>query len=143
MPMMAFIGVRISWLTFARKSLLARFAASASFLRRPQFLLTLLQAGDVAIDPDQSRDVSLSVGETGPWTSAASEPTRSDPPPLFPLDQRDARRQYLLIVGLFGRACSGVPGSRRWSCLEYRVGLQPQQLADRFIDQDVATVRDP
>ncbi len=30
MPMMPFIGVRISWLMFARNSLLARFAASAA-----------------------------------------------------------------------------------------------------------------
>ena len=30
MPITAFIGVRISWLTFARKSLLARLAASAA-----------------------------------------------------------------------------------------------------------------
>ena len=30
MPMMAFIGVRISWLMFARKSLFARLAASAA-----------------------------------------------------------------------------------------------------------------
>ena len=32
MPMMAFIGVRISWLMFARKPLLARLAASAASL---------------------------------------------------------------------------------------------------------------
>ena len=30
MPMTAFIGVRISWLMLARKSLLARLAASAA-----------------------------------------------------------------------------------------------------------------
>ncbi len=30
MPITAFIGVRISWLMFARKSLLARLAASAA-----------------------------------------------------------------------------------------------------------------
>ena len=33
-PMMAFMGVRISWLIFARKSLLARVASSASSLAR-------------------------------------------------------------------------------------------------------------
>ena len=32
MPMTPFIGVRISWLMFARNSLLARLAASATFL---------------------------------------------------------------------------------------------------------------
>ena len=32
MPMMPFIGVRISWLMFARNSLFARFAASAASL---------------------------------------------------------------------------------------------------------------
>ncbi len=32
MPMMPFIGVRISWLMFARKSLFARFAAIAASL---------------------------------------------------------------------------------------------------------------
>jgi hypothetical protein len=32
MPMMAFIGVRISWLMLARKALLARLAASAASL---------------------------------------------------------------------------------------------------------------
>ena len=34
MPRMAFIGVRISWLTLARNSLLARLAASAASLAR-------------------------------------------------------------------------------------------------------------
>ena len=32
MPMMPFIGVRISWLMFARNSLLSRFADSAALL---------------------------------------------------------------------------------------------------------------
>ena len=34
MPRMAFMGVRISWLTLARNSSLARFAASATSLAR-------------------------------------------------------------------------------------------------------------
>ena len=36
MPMMPFIGVRISWLMFARNSLLARLAASAACFGLPE-----------------------------------------------------------------------------------------------------------
>jgi hypothetical protein len=42
-PMMAFIGVRISWLMFARKALLARLAASASSLARSSACSTSLR----------------------------------------------------------------------------------------------------
>ena len=42
MPMMPFIGVRISWLMLARNSLLARLAASAASFAVLQLLLGLL-----------------------------------------------------------------------------------------------------
>ena len=48
-PRMPFIGVRISWLMFARNSLLARLAASAASLER-QFLAGVMLLGDVAGD---------------------------------------------------------------------------------------------
>ena len=41
MPRMAFMGVRISWLTLARNSSLARLAASAASFASPQRLLRL------------------------------------------------------------------------------------------------------
>ena len=44
MPMMPFMGVRISWLMFARNSLLARLAASAASLARCSSASTCLRA---------------------------------------------------------------------------------------------------
>ena len=52
MPMIPFIGVRISWLILARNSLLARLAASAASLASAVFL-GALTVGNV----DQSSSV--------------------------------------------------------------------------------------
>ena len=46
MPMMPFIGVRISWLMLARNSLLARLAASAASLLSRSSLVDPLELGD-------------------------------------------------------------------------------------------------
>ncbi len=48
MPMMAFIGVRISWLMLARKSLFAWVAASAACLAWSDGFLGALPGRDVA-----------------------------------------------------------------------------------------------
>ena len=47
MPMTAFIGVRISWLMFARKLLLARLAASAASLACSSSRFACFLFGDV------------------------------------------------------------------------------------------------
>ena len=47
MPMTAFIGVRISWLMLARKSLLARLAASAASRALLELLRGALLLGHV------------------------------------------------------------------------------------------------
>ena len=52
-PMMAFIGVRISWLMLARNSLLARLAASAASRARPACFLGALAIGDVRVGGDE------------------------------------------------------------------------------------------
>ena len=49
MPRMAFIGVRISWLTLARNSSLARFADFSGLLGKTQLLLGPLLAGHVQV----------------------------------------------------------------------------------------------
>ena len=50
MPMMPFIGVRISWLMLARNSLLARLAASAASRGAAAVLLRPLPLGHVPED---------------------------------------------------------------------------------------------
>ena len=54
MPMMPFIGVRISWLMLARNSLLARFAPSASILGLLEFGIDAIQRRRVP--PDEERE---------------------------------------------------------------------------------------
>ncbi|MCK7502243.1 MAG: hypothetical protein MZW92_79360 [Comamonadaceae bacterium] len=48
--MMAFMGVRISWLMLAMKALLARLAASARFLGVQQLRFPLFVRADIAMD---------------------------------------------------------------------------------------------
>ena len=55
MPRMAFMGVRISWLTLARNSSLARLAASAASLARRNSSSSRLRSGDILDDRDGSR----------------------------------------------------------------------------------------
>ena len=59
MPMTPFMGVRISWLMFARNSLLARLAASAASLARLQLRLDLPSRGDVDGDPEDAAAPAL------------------------------------------------------------------------------------
>ena len=93
MPMMPFIGVRISWLMLARNSLLARLAASAASLARflgnlglerqvgardllraqSKRLIRFLAAGDVLNLRDE---VSGSPRRPGPATRSSSIHTR-------------------------------------------------------------------
>jgi len=51
MPMMAFMGVRISWLTLARNSSFARFAASAASLACRNSTSCCLRSMPSAITP--------------------------------------------------------------------------------------------
>ena len=53
MPMMPFIGVRISWLMLARNSLLARLAGFGRLLGAGQRLLGELARGAVAVDREE------------------------------------------------------------------------------------------
>ena len=57
--MMAFIGVRISWLILARKSLLARLAASASLDRHLQPHLGLLAPSNVPRDAERAENCAV------------------------------------------------------------------------------------
>ncbi len=68
MPMMPFIGVRISWLMLARNSLLARLAASAASLATPQLLLRALDLGDVGAQADDSAVAGRKVADPNPAT---------------------------------------------------------------------------
>jgi hypothetical protein len=65
MPMMPFIGVRISWLMLARNSLLARLAASASSFRALQRRLGFLAAGDVDQRPLDDIGQAVLAGDQG------------------------------------------------------------------------------
>ncbi len=62
MPMMPFIGVRISWLMLARNWLLARLAASACFLGSQQLGLRPLALGDVAQDGLHHHSIPVAIG---------------------------------------------------------------------------------
>ena len=71
MPMMPFIGVRISWLMCARKSLFARLALSAlssAALRSDHFLLQIAralldQADELALAMARTPDLHLVRGQ--------------------------------------------------------------------------------
>ena len=52
MPMMAFIGVRISWLMLARKALFARLASSASSLARASSVVALAHGLGHGVEAD-------------------------------------------------------------------------------------------
>ena len=56
MPMMAFMGVRISWLMFARKSAFACGGACGNLLGSAHRLLCRLSLGDVAETDDRTDD---------------------------------------------------------------------------------------
>ena len=55
MPMMPFIGVRISWLMLARNSLLARLAASAASLASRMAASACFSASTSVCTPTHSR----------------------------------------------------------------------------------------
>ncbi len=70
MPMMAFIGVRISWLMLARNSLLARVASSGHLASPLQFGLAASSGGALALQTVAERghragEVAGLVGEVG------------------------------------------------------------------------------
>ena len=60
MPMMPFIGVRISWLMCARKSLFARFALLGLVFRRLALDDFLLQIARALLD--QADELALATG---------------------------------------------------------------------------------
>ena len=63
MPMIAFIGVRISWLMRARKSLLARFASSAASLAFVDSAFGLLPLGGVLHRQQEQLAIDARLGE--------------------------------------------------------------------------------
>jgi hypothetical protein len=58
-PITPFMGVRISWLTFARKLLLARFAASAASLASSAACSAALRSVTSCMDPASQVGVPL------------------------------------------------------------------------------------
>ena len=92
MPMMPFIGVRISWLMLARNSLLARLAASAASLAWRRAVLGRLAVGDVLhLGHDQARPTGR-VTDQGDVDLHPHRVAGLVQVPLLPLVRADLRR---------------------------------------------------
>ena len=61
MPITPFMGVRISWLTFARKLLLARFAASAASLASSAACSASLRSVTSCIEPASQIGLAVDI----------------------------------------------------------------------------------
>ena len=86
MPMMPFIGVRISWLMLARNSLLARLAASAASLARRSSssarLRSVMSRMMPMTRPFPPALFGLSVMSTGNSLPSFRRPYNSRPEPI-------------------------------------------------------------
>ena len=95
MPMMAFSGVRISWLMLARKVLLARLAASAASLACSNWALAL--ASSAVRSGDAGFQVVVHLAELPPRPGGASA-AATCPASSASVGGRRSRRRLLLVA---------------------------------------------
>ena len=158
MPMMAFMGVRISWLMLARKALFARLAASAASLawassalarsnsavrcrtrllqlvaRRPQFLFRLLALGHVVHQPREHpppADADLADGKVHGEDRAVLPP--ADDLAADADDLALARAEIMLQVGVVPVVVGSGHQDFDVGADQFRQGVAEQALGGRI-----------
>ena len=134
--MIAFIGVRISWLMLARKSDFMRVASSASFLGAAHVFLDALALRDVAADAQHALHVPRCRPTAGDVTvsNSASRPSgyvTQRSAECFPCVRQERALAVFHLVGQRGRnrrrGDSGRAAARRAApTLSANATLQPR-----------------